>query len=268
MSESPQEASESELESSLKENFRLSSYEARTYISLLKLGNQNPKQISASSNVPLPRIYDTLDSLMAKGFAIKSEEGYSSIPPKQALRGRSMQFEMQFEGERKKRKQAELELVARLEESSSKISKESGEIAILRGLNTIANKFTELLEDSSDIILIAKRAIEAKEIFIPLLVDYASSGKGRKKIRIIAPSSAKIEHKEVEQARRAHAEIRKSDHILFDMMITEKDDVIIGVPDPLSEEINHAVAIWVKNPSFARSTRDSVEEIWKDARKA
>ena len=254
-------------ESSLKDNFKLSSYEARAYLSLLRLGEQNPKQISASAEVPMPRIYDTLESLMAKGFAIKSEQGYSPIPPKQALRGRSSQFESEFELEQRQRKHVEEALVAQLE-PAPKIAKESGEIAILRGLNSIANKFSELLEDSNDIILIAKRAIEAKEVFIPLLVEYAASKKGAKKIRIIAPSDAKITRNEAEEARKAHAEIRRSDHVMFDMMITEKNDVIIGVPDPLSEEINHAVAIWVKNASFARSTRDSVEEIWKDAKRA
>ncbi|MDG6994336.1 MAG: TrmB family transcriptional regulator [Nitrososphaerota archaeon] len=266
MNESAKDFNESELESLLKDNFKLSSYEARTYLSLIKLGNQNTKQISSNAGVPMPRIYDTLESLMAKGFVIQRESGYAPISPKQALSRRTLQFETQFESDQKKRKEAEQQLVLSLEELTPKISKESGEIAILRGIDSIANKFAELLEDSKDIILIAKRAIEARDVFIPLLIDY-SSKKGGKKIRIIAPRETKITKKEAEEAKSAHAEIRRSDHVMFDMMITEKDDVIIGVPDPLSEELNHAVAIWVKNASFARSTRDSAEEIWKDAQK-
>ncbi|HVB12610.1 MAG TPA: hypothetical protein VNE86_05710, partial [Nitrososphaerales archaeon] len=34
------------IESSLKENFKLSSYEARAYLALLRRGKQSPKQIS------------------------------------------------------------------------------------------------------------------------------------------------------------------------------------------------------------------------------
>jgi len=258
-----------EIESSLKENFKLSSYEARAYISLLKRGKQNPKQISAVAEVPMPRVYDTLESLMSKGFIVKQEENYSPIPPKQALKGRTTQFESQFSQEQNRRRQAEEHIESLLENSisSSGKSESSGEISILKGFNAISNKFMELLENSSDIVLVAKRAIEARDVFIPILSEYAGHENGKKRIRIIAPLKVKINAKEVEMARKANAEIRKSDHVIFDMMIADADDVIIGVPDPLSDEINHAIAIWVSNTSFAKSTRNAVEEIWKSAEK-
>ena len=249
-----------QLEASLKENFKLSSYESKAYISLLKLGKLTPKQLSANAQVPMPRVYDTVESLMSKGFVLKQEDSYSAIPPKRALHGRTMQFETQFSQEQKKRREAEAELVGALESSDLHTKAEAGEISILKGFNAIANKFSELLENSSEIMLVAKRAMEAKQVFIPLLVEFASGGK---KVKIIVPTNAKLTKEEIEAASKASASIRKSDHILFDMMITDLDDVVIGVPDPLSDEINHAIAIWVKNPSFARSARTSTEEIWK-----
>lgn len=257
------------IESSLKENFKLSSYEARAYLALLKRGKQSPKQIAGAAEVPMPRVYDTLESLMSKGFIVKQEENYSPIPAKQALKGRSTQFEAQFSLEQSRRKQAEEQITSILEESisGSMKSEGSGEISILKGFNSISNKFIELLEDSSDIILVAKRAIEAREVFIPILSEYGAQKKGKKRIRIVAPRGVKINPDEVEMARKANAEIRKSDHVIFDMMVTNTNDVIIGVPDPLSDEINHAIAIWVSNPSFASSTRAAIEEIWKTAEK-
>ena len=328
-------AEEEKIESSLKDNFRLSSYEARAYIALLKQGKQNPKQLSTTSTVPLPRIYDTLESLMAKGFAVVTEEGsYEALPARAALRGRSKQFEQQFGQEQVRRERAEELLSRSLSEISAlrigKVGTSSAapEISILKGFNSIANKFAELLETSSEIILVAKRAVEAKEVFIPILLGaqpgysegsalYNAKGtmgegegrsKGgtasttrkrislardrhssdiafryddddnktvsigtlstpnrRMKIRIIVPRSAGITKEEVKQAKAANAEVRKSEHILFDMMITDSDDVIIGVPDPLSDEINHAVGIWVRNSSFAHSTRNAIEELWKSA---
>lgn len=266
--------SEESIESSLKDYFKLSSYEARAYMSLLKLGKQNPKQLSSTSAVPLPRIYDTLESLMAKGFALKNEDNaYSAIFPKQALVGRSNQFEIQFAEEQRQRKVIEDELVNSLEsltKPSVRAVPNSGEISILKGFNSIAIKFTELLSNSSETFLIAKRAMEARQVFIPILLglrNEASAKKKKRNIRIIVPEDASITKDEIEAARAANAEIRKSAHILFDMMIADSSDVIIGVPDPLSEEINHAVAIWVWNTSFASSTRKSVEEIWKSAKK-
>lgn len=257
-----------EIESSLKENFKLSSYEARIYISLMRLGLQNTKQLSTSAAIPLPRVYDSLESLMAKGFVIKKDEGFIAIPAKQALKGRTRQFEMQFAEEQTRRADAELRLVTLLEQSSSQKpgSHTSSEISVLKGFNSIANKFAELLEESSDVFLVAKRAMEAKEFFVPILLEFAESKKGRNRIRIIAPSSAKITKKEMELAKESGAEVRRSDSVVFDMMVTDHDDVVLGVPDPLSEEINHAIAIWVRNPSFARSTWKSIEEMWVSAK--
>ena len=261
----------------------LSSYEARAYLSLLRRGKQNPKQLSSMAGIPLPRVYDTLESLMAKGFVLRQDDTCSPIPPRQALRGRSSQFDQQFALEQRKRKSAEEDLAKSLEllvlELPGEGEKNQGEISILKGFNSIANKFAELLESSSEIILIAKRAMEAKEVFIPILLEFSerknaavSSGKGNQRrkpntgrIRIIIPKEANVTKDEADQARKAHVEIRRSDHILFDMMITDQDDVIIGVPDPLSEEIHHAIAIWVRNSSFAGSTRKSIEELWRGA---
>ena len=203
---------------------------------------------------------------MSKGFIIKQDENFLALPPRQALNGRARQFEVQFSDEQKRRMDAEQHLITMLQDSSIQ-SEESGpsEISVLKGFNTIANKFGELLEDSRDVILVAKRAVEAREFFIPILLEFANRESINKRIRIIAPKSVKITKDDLKEAKRANVEIRKSDNVMFDMMITDLDDVIIGVPDPLSEEINHAIAIWVRNTSFARSTRSSIEEMWVSA---
>jgi sugar-specific transcriptional regulator TrmB len=255
-----------EIESSLKENFKLSSYEARAYISLLRLGGQTTKQLSSSSSIPLPRVYDTLESLMSKGFVMPKDEIFLAIPPKQALKGRNRQFEIQFSEDQKRRSEAESRLTELLEQQTiteSGTDQTFSEISVLKGFNAIANKFEELLEGSKEVILVAKRAVEAKEFFIPILLQYAKPG--RRRIRIVAPRNVKLTKEDLEQARAANAQIRRSDNVIFDMMITDQDDVMIGVPDPLSEELNHAIAIWVRNASFARSTRNSVEEMWESA---
>lgn len=258
-----------EIESSLKENFKLSSYEARAYISLLRLGKQGTKQLSASAAIPLPRVYDTAESLMAKGFVMKQQENFLAIPPKQALKGRTRQFEIQFSEEQKRRADAEDRLTDLLQREVSSNSSDgdqgSSEISVLKGFNTIANKFEELLESSKDVTLVAKRAVEAKEIFIPILLEYSKKQPGKKRLRVIAPKSVRISKEDLEKAKLANAQIRRSDNVIFDMMITDQEDVLIGVPDPLSEELNHAIAIWVRNSSFARSTRNSIDEMWDSA---
>src|SRR5207245_2547087 len=107
--------------------------------------------------------------------------------------------------------------------------------------------------------------VDAKDMFIPILIEHTRSNEP-KKIRIIVPSDARIDQKDISKAEMTGIEIRSTDRILFDMMTTDLDDVIIGVPDPQSEEINHAIAIWVRNSSFSKSTKDSIEEMWNSAK--
>ena len=112
---------------------------------------------------------------MSKGFIIKQDENFLALPPRQALNGRARQFEAQFSDEQKRRREAEERLTTILENSSAQ-GEETGpsEISVLKGFNTIANKFAELLEDSRDVILVAKRAVEAREFFIPILLEFAN----------------------------------------------------------------------------------------------
>ena len=205
---------------------------------------------------------------MAKGFIVKQEEGFAPIPIKQALKGRVAQFEMQFQEEQKHRKEAEEGLVSALQLTSvspNASGDSTSEISILKGFNTIANKFAELLENSHDVLLVAKEC-RSKRIFHPdpLRVNHRSGHKAHSNYY------SQIDKNREERVRDCggdRIEIRKSDNVIFDIMVADADDVLLGVPDPLSEEINHAIGIWVHNPSFARSTRMSIEEMWKLAEK-
>ena len=74
-----------EISKVLKNSFKLSLYEAKTYLSLLE-GNDNVKTVSRDSGVPLPRIYDTLRSLEDKGFVKKKNKKYTPVEPEIAFR--------------------------------------------------------------------------------------------------------------------------------------------------------------------------------------
>lgn len=54
-------------------NMNFNEYEAKAYISLVKLGTVSAYQISKDSGVPRARIYDILDNLVEKGIVIKEE---------------------------------------------------------------------------------------------------------------------------------------------------------------------------------------------------
>ncbi|GBF09592.1 putative transcriptional regulator, TrmB family [Aeropyrum pernix] len=76
--------SEEDLVSLLQRSFRLTAYEAKIYLALLK-GASSPKEASAMSGVPLPRVYDVIRVLESKGLAVPSSEGwYQYVPPRAA----------------------------------------------------------------------------------------------------------------------------------------------------------------------------------------
>ncbi|BAA79064.2 putative transcriptional regulator, TrmB family [Aeropyrum pernix K1] len=76
--------SEEDLVSLLQRSFRLTAYEAKIYLALLK-GASSPKEASAMSGVPLPRVYDVIRVLESKGLAVPSSEGwYRYVPPRAA----------------------------------------------------------------------------------------------------------------------------------------------------------------------------------------
>jgi len=66
----------------------LKGYEGKAYLALLSLGESTAPKISSKTEIPLPRIYDVLDSLVDKGL-IEVKTGrprvYRAIPPHIAL---------------------------------------------------------------------------------------------------------------------------------------------------------------------------------------
>jgi hypothetical protein len=60
-------------------------------------------------------------------------------------------------------------------------------------------------------------------------------------------------------------EARYYDHPVLDMMVADELDVVLGVPERTNDEPFSAVALWVRNPSFARSTRAAIDEIWDES---
>ncbi len=243
----------------LKDAFKLSLYEARAYFVLVQ-GASDPKNVSRLGRIPLPRIYDTLSSLETKGFVTRNGGQYVPVSPKIALEGRLQQFESEFQQERTRKMDVMGQLLQKLK--VQRREELGGEIAMLRGINGIANKFSDVLAKSNSVIMTVKRAFEAREIFMRYV---SSATKNKKKIRIIVPAELRIPEIEFSTLAKMGIEIKKHEDVLLDVMVSNTNDVIIGVPDPLSNETFHAVAMWTRNSSFAQSLRSSLEDLWKKA---
>jgi len=247
------------LEETLKNTFKLSLYEAKLYMALLQ-GEMNPKEASAASGVPLPRVYDTLKTLEAKGFVEKTMEGFRAVSPEVALKGRMAQFRLEFDEDMKERERVMEEAVRKLQ-GIHKTREEANEVLMLSGINSIANKFLEIINDSKEVYMTINRAIEVKDIFLAFL-EKADNRDIR--IRLMIPEGVDISKEDRDRAKKMGMEMRHYKNPVFDMLVADRRDVLIGVPDPLSDEVYHSIGIWVRNPSFAAPVQNSLEALWKD----
>ena len=127
----------------LKNSFKLSLYEAKTYLSLLE-GNDNVKTISRDSGVPLPRIYDTLRSLEDKGFVKKKNNKYTPVEPEIALEGRIINTSYEFQNIVKTQKESKKDILSVLKKKPVSGNTDV-EFETLIGVNNIGNKFLEIM---------------------------------------------------------------------------------------------------------------------------
>jgi HTH-type transcriptional regulator, sugar sensing transcriptional regulator len=66
----------------------LTHYEARLYVALIRRDGSTPADLARVTRVPRPRVYDVVDSLVAKGLAVHRPghaAGFVAVDPKQAM---------------------------------------------------------------------------------------------------------------------------------------------------------------------------------------
>lgn len=252
-----------EAETILREVFGLNMYEAKVYLALTR-GARVPKQISKLSNVPMPRIYDTLASLESKGFIIRVDDSYAPLNPDTIFSIISKKLKSELE--------EKIDLMKRSAERLSKIfskypmSSYEGEIIVLRGLPVIIEHFSQLLSNAKDVILLIRKSIEVKEFFKQQVVEL--SKKGLPHIRALLHSEIVLDKDDVELASSLGVELKRSDDVMFDMMIINDDIFVMGIPDPMLEDITEkAVAIVIKNKIFVTALKSYIEERWTLASK-
>ena len=115
------------------------------------------------------------------------------------------------------------------------------------------NKFLEIMKNSDEIIISIRKAFEVKELFLGFL----SNMRNNKKLIILTPEDYKISDSDSRILRESNVIIRKKSLILLDLLVSNKGDIMIGVPDS-SKRPEHTIAIWIKNKEFSESLMKSL----------
>jgi sugar-specific transcriptional regulator TrmB len=241
------------------EKIGLTSYEIRTYSSLLKAGELTASDLSQKSGVPYSKIYEVLGSLEEKGW-IGSDDSrptkYFAKSPATALEVTKQKVESDF----KENESIVLRELVPLYEKSG--VSERPDIWVLSGIMNIASKILEMVETCRSEVMIA--IPKANEVIVkqalPKLRQLHDKG-----VAITILMSDQME-KDALRALSRVATVRVKKGLFGGGIISDKRYVVILL-GPMNESSEmETVAIWADHAGLAGFAREYFEYLLKDAR--
>ena len=241
------------------EKIGLTSYEIKTYTSLLKGGELNASELSQNSGVPYSKIYEVLGTLEEKGW-IGSDDSrptkYFSKSPSTALETTKQSVETEFS---KNQSTILTELIPLYEKSGTS---EKPDIWVISGIMNIGAKIMELVEHCRNEVLIAvPQAGEAiVKQALPKLRQLHDKG-----VDITILTSDKLDKESLNSISRV-ANVKVKEGLFGGGIISDKRYVVILLgPEISSSSSSDVVAIWADHSGLAGFAREYFEYLLKDS---
>jgi HTH-type transcriptional regulator, sugar sensing transcriptional regulator len=241
------------------EKIGMTSYEIRTYSSLLKAGELTASDLSQKSGVPYSKIYEVLGSLEEKGW-IGSDDSrptkYFAKSPSPALEATKQKAAADF----KENETVILRELVPLYEKSG--VSERPDIWVLSGIMNIASKILEMVENCRSEVLIAipKASDALVKQALPKLRQLHDRG-----VSITILMSAEME-KEYLKAISRVASVKVKKGLFGGGIISDKRYVVILLGPLNTDTESEAVAIWADHAGLAGFAREYFEYLLKDAK--
>ena len=242
------------------ENIGLTSYEIRSYTTLLKEGEINASEISEKSGVPYSKIYEVLGLLEEKGW-IGSDDSrptkYFAKSPTTALETTKQSAENEF---LKNRSVILTELTSLYEKSGTS---EKPDIWVISGAMNIVAKIMELVENCRSEVLIAipQAGEEIVKQSLPKLRQLNEKG-----VKITILTSDKLDKESVKSISRI-AKIKIKSGLFGGGIISDKRYVVILMgPEISGSKTTDIVAIWADHAGLAGFAKEYFEYLLKDAK--
>ena len=242
------------------ENIGLTSYEIRSYTTLLKQGEINASEISEKSGVPYSKIYEVLGTLEEKGW-IGSDDSrptkYFAKSPTTALETTKQSVENEF---LKNRNVILTELTSLYEKSGTS---EKPDIWVISGAMNIVAKIMELVENCRSEVLIAipQAGEEIVKQALPKLRQLNEKG-----VKITILTSDKLDKESVKAISRI-AKIKIKSGLFGGGIISDKRYVVILLgPEISGSKTSDIVAIWADHAGLAGFAKEYFEYLLKDAK--
>ena len=242
------------------ENIGLTSYEIRSYTTLLKEREINASEISEKSSVPYSKIYEVLGILEEKGW-IGSDDSrptkYFAKSPTTALETTKQSAENEF---LKNRSVILTELTSLYEKSGTS---EKPDIWVISGAMNIVAKIMELVENCRSEVLIAipQAGEEIVKQSLPKLRQLNEKG-----VKITILTSDKLDKESVKAISRI-AKIKIKSGLFGGGIISDKRYVVILMgPEISGSKTTDIVAIWADHAGLAGFAKEYFEYLLKDAK--
>ena len=244
------------------EKIGLTSYEIRTFSSLLKAGELTASDLSQKSGVPYSKIYEVLGTLEEKGW-IGSDDSrptkYFAKSPATGIETTKQKMESEF----KENQNVILnELVPLYEQSGTS---EKPDIWVLSGKVNIAAKILEMVETCRNEVLIAlpEAGEELVKQALPKLRLLHDKG-----VEITVLTSDKMNKESLKAVSRV-ADVKVKEGMFGGGIISDKRYVVILLgPEMGTGDAAETVAIWADHAGLAGFARAYFENLLKDSKKS
>ena len=242
------------------EKIGLTSYEIRTFTSLLKDGELTASDLSQKSGVPYSKIYEVLGTLEEKGW-IGSD---NSRPTKYFAKSPSTGLETTKQNQEKDFSTNQniilSELVPLYEKSGTS---EKPEIWVLSGAVNITAKILEMVESCTKEVMIAipEAGQELVKLALPKLRLLHDKG-----VEITILTSDKLDKDSTVAIKRV-AKVKVKEGLFGGGIISDKRYVVILLgPERGDTKSSEIVAIWADHAGLAIFAREYFEYLLKDSK--
>jgi sugar-specific transcriptional regulator TrmB len=254
----------------------LSEYESRAYRSLLETGATTAKELSRTSDVPMGRIYDVLNSLETKNL-VRSQTAsrpkkYVAVEPEAALDRLLEDKRAELEEEMSQFESIASELEQQLE--ASEPVDEGFWTAALGGEETIDLLVERLAAADDRIVFVAATPtsrFDLETVGKRLADEFeAALDRGVAVSLLEHPQVVESLPEQVGERYRTHLqnydhfEVRVTDDIASTFVLVDHVEICIEVPHPLNREESFAL-INLKDAEFSAAVEESFAEQWEQA---
>jgi len=215
-------------------DFGLSSYEAKTYVSLVSLGPSEPKKVARDARIPYTSVYPALKTLESKGWVeqvVKKPVIYRAKKPGSVKAMVSSRLEDTFR---------DLQKIYR-----SEPTEEAELVYTLRGSDKVLDKVYEMLRGAKQSVVVVTPTMGLEDAKIKELLSEAVE-RGVK-VRTICDDQAR-------GLLPPGVQIRTGNQVAFDLLVDDKV-ALIGLPD-------HSACGWIDSPAVASHFKQFLELLW------